>query len=89
MDVYQTYIIYSTSLDYCYVEYTAAGEAKRLARHNAGWSEYTRRGISWELKYCRSFTARQEAIRWERFIKRQKSRVFVEKLLRSQENELG
>jgi len=57
---------------------TGVGVSKRLGRHNDGQSNSTKRGIPWQVKYSRSFDTITEAIKWENFIKRQKSRAFID-----------
>lgn len=86
--MYHTYIIYSKSKNRYYVGYTSIGVNKRVERHNMGWSQSTKMGIPWVLKYFKSFDNKSDAIKWENFIKRQKSRSFIERLIASGENEL-
>ena len=88
MLAHSTYIIFSISLNRYYVGSTSVGVELRLSRHNDGWTPYTNRGVPWELKYLKKFSAKQEALKWENFIKRQKSRTFIERLINSDENEL-
>jgi len=85
---HQTYIIYSSSRDRYYIGSTSVGSDLRTQRHNAGWTQTTRGGGPWVLKYCKSFKHLREARRWERFIKKQKSRAFIERLIASDENEV-
>ena len=85
--MHQTYILYSESTDLYYTGHTSAGVETRIARHNDGWSRSTKAGIPWKLKYSKSFETKSEALKWERFIKKQKSRIFIEKLINSEENE--
>jgi len=86
--MFQTYIIYSESKDQYYTGHTSVGAEKRLARHNDGWTQSTKSGIPWTLKYVKSFRDKSEAIKWENFIKAQKSRSFIERQIASEENEL-
>jgi putative endonuclease len=85
--MYYTYILYSKSKDQYYTGYTSVGVEQRLNRHNGGATPSTRTGIPWTLRYYKSFDSKTEAIKWENFIKRQKSRQFIEKLINSDENE--
>ena len=55
----------------------------RLQRHNMGWGKFTRRGIPWRIVYTKSFPTKKEALRRERFLKRMKSRTFIENLIRN------
>lgn len=85
--MYQTYILYSKSTDQYYTGHTSVGVDVRLQHHNDGWTRSTKNGIPWRLCYYMSFNSKTEAIKKEKFIKRQKSRVFIEKLIISEENE--
>ncbi|HKK43917.1 MAG TPA: GIY-YIG nuclease family protein [Balneolaceae bacterium] len=82
-----TYILYSESTDQYYTGYTSLGVEQRLRRHNNGAVPSTRPGVPWKIKYCRQLETKTEAVKWENFIKRQKSRVFIEKLIDGKENE--
>ena len=74
------YIIYSQRLDRYYVGYTSDLE-QRVADHNRGKNTYTRKGIPWELRHEEKFASKEEAMRRERYIKSQKSRIFIENLI--------
>jgi putative endonuclease len=52
--------------------------------NNAQYKDaYTSKGIPWELKLSILCNSSEEAYRLEAFIKRMKSRIFIEKLLAS------
>ncbi|MEX0723260.1 MAG: GIY-YIG nuclease family protein [Gracilimonas sp.] len=87
--MHYTYIIYSESRNRYYIGSTSVGVGKRIERHNEGWSRSTKSGIPWELVYYKSFKNKTEALKWEKNIKRQKSRRFIERLIASEENETG
>ena len=76
-----TYILFSAKLNKYYVGACTALE-KRLHEHNIGHSKFTSTGIPWEIKYSESFETLQEAKKRELFIKRMKSRKYIESLLR-------
>ena len=78
---YWFYILYSSSLDRYYVGSTG-NISDRLKRHNAGRSRYTRAGLPWELIHSEKFETRSAAYRRERYVKSQKSRPFLEKLIK-------
>ncbi|MEL6670556.1 MAG: GIY-YIG nuclease family protein [Bacteroidota bacterium] len=78
---YYLYILYSAKIDRYYVGSTS-NLSDRLHRHNTGRSKYTKRGIPWEVVYTESFPDRPAAVRREREIKKKKSRVYVEGLLK-------
>ena len=85
--MYYTYIIFSSSADQYYTGHTSYTPTSRLAQHNQGETPSTKHGITWDLKFYKSFKTKTEAIKFEHFIKRQKSRHFIEKLIKSDENE--
>lgn len=79
--MYYIYIIYSLSADKYYVGYTTDITA-RLEKHNhqENFNTYTRKYRPWILKgLFRVGENEKEAIRIERFIKKQKSRTIIEK----------
>ena len=78
--VFFTYILFSDSLSQYYIGYTSDLKS-RVARHNAGGSRFTKRGIPWCLVYFEAFNTKSEAISRERFLKRQRNRAFYERLI--------
>ena len=72
--MYQVYILYSPVKDKYYTGSTSIGAKLRLKRNNDGWTQSTKSGIPWALRYVRSFESKTEALKWERFIKRQKAK---------------
>ncbi|MBO6794479.1 MAG: GIY-YIG nuclease family protein [Balneolaceae bacterium] len=86
--MYWGYIIYSNSKDRFYTGASGVGVEIRVDRHNSGWTRSTKSGIPWELKYVRTFESKTDALKWERMVKSKKSRVFIEKLINSSENEV-
>jgi len=55
--------------------------AGRLAYHNANYSLALKNRGPWTLVHSESYATRSEAVRRERYIKRQKDRGFVDNLL--------
>ncbi|MFT3950067.1 MAG: GIY-YIG nuclease family protein [Agriterribacter sp.] len=81
--MYYIYIIYSPSADKYYIGYTTDIKA-RLEKHNhqESFNTYTRKYRPWVLKGLFLVGENEkEAIRIERFIKKQKSRAMIEKLI--------
>jgi putative endonuclease len=76
-----TYILFSAKLNKYYVG-ACTDLQKRLHEHNIGHSRFTSTGIPWEIKYSEPFETLQEAKKRELFIKRMKSRKYIESLLR-------
>ncbi|MBC8174548.1 MAG: GIY-YIG nuclease family protein [Candidatus Marinimicrobia bacterium] len=75
-----TYILFSESHDRYYIGHTDRLE-ERIIEHNSGHTKSTRYGCPWELVFKREFGTRIEAIRYERYLKSQKSRKFIETLI--------
>ena len=67
------YILFSPKLDKYYVGSTT-DLSRRLEEHNRGKERFTKTGIPWSL---------QPARKREVYIKKMKSRVFIEKLINS------
>ena len=76
-----TYILYSERIDVYYVGSTSDFE-DRLRRHNSGRSTYTKRGIPWIVVYQKEYETKSEAYQAELYIKSQKSRKYIEELIR-------
>jgi putative endonuclease len=78
--MFYLYILYSKKLDKYYVGQTENPKG-RLEFHNSIEynSIWTRNGMPWELKITVPFNSRSEAVKAERFVKNQKSKVFIEK----------
>ena len=77
-----TYILFSKSIDKYYIGYTS-DLLLRLTRHNEGWGKFSSRGIPWQLVYSEQFESKSEAIKRENAIKRKKSRIYIESLIRA------
>lgn len=78
--MFSTYILQSEQNGRYYIGQTD-NIVKRLRQHNSGDSFSTRPYMPWTLVYEKRFTERIEAVQFERFIKKQKSRKFIEKLI--------
>ena len=74
------YIIQSEKDLSYYIGYSANPES-RLIKHNKSNTGYTARKKPWRLLYTEEFTTKSEALKREKFIKAQKSRDFIEKLI--------
>jgi len=80
MEAYYVYILYSQSLDRYYTGSTGNVE-ERIIRHNSGATKSTKSGRPWTIAYVEEYPTRSEAIKREQYIKRQKSRIFIENLI--------
>ena len=75
------YIIYSSAIDKYYIGETENFE-KRLSEHNSGVfkNSYTTQANDWESYILIECNNRSEARKFESFIKKMKSRNFIESL---------
>ena len=86
MQKYYIYILYSDSTDKFYTG-ASSDIDKRLQRHNAGATKSTKNGRPWKIVYSEEFNTNKEALNRERYIKKQKSRSFITKLIESAKQE--
>ncbi|MCK4406501.1 MAG: GIY-YIG nuclease family protein [Bacteroidales bacterium] len=77
---YFVYIIQSLVDDSFYIGYTSNIEL-RLKKHNNGHSRYTSKKLPWKLVYTESFDNKSDAIKRERFLKKQKNTEFYNRLI--------
>jgi len=80
--MYYIYILFSETADKFYVGYTQYPKA-RLSKHNEqeNFNTYTRKFRPWKMvAHFEASTDKNMAIQIERFIKKQKSRKFIEML---------
>jgi putative endonuclease len=75
------YIIYSKSLDSFYVGHSANLD-DRLFRHNNSGSKSTKKAKDWILVHQEAFPTRGEAMARETAIKKQKSKSFIQQLIK-------
>ncbi|WP_299901653.1 GIY-YIG nuclease family protein [uncultured Aquimarina sp.] len=80
--MYTVYILFSSSNDKYYVGHTSNLE-DRVKRHNQGRSKSTKTGIPWKVVYTENYQSKSEAYQREVKIKKQKSRKYIEQLIKS------
>jgi putative endonuclease len=84
VQVFYLYILYSSSSDKYYVGYTSDFR-RRILEHNdisEGKNTFTRRNGPWELKCVLDCgQSESETIKIERWVKNQKSRKLIEKII--------
>ena len=80
--MYYLYIIYSSSLDKFYTGETTDVQ-ERLLKHNQHTYQkaFTKAADDWEIKLQKRCENKSDAIYLEQFIKRMKSRKFVQKII--------
>jgi putative endonuclease len=86
--MYYVYILFSPNSDRYYIGHTPNVQ-KRLEEHNnpSRFDKYTAKHLPWMLiLFFEISSDRGEAMIVERFIKKQKSRVFLEKLIEQKDN---
>jgi putative endonuclease len=78
--MYFIYILHSISIDKFYVGTTDNVEL-RLEQHNSGFysDSFTTKAIPWVVRLKFEYESSKKAYELERFIKRMKSRKFIEK----------
>ncbi len=78
------YILYSELRDRYYIGSCSNVEV-RLNRHNSGATLSTKGGRPWRIIYTEIFNSKTEALKRENYLKRMKSRVYLEDLIRKSE----
>ena len=78
--MFYVYILQSQLDQSFYIGYTSNIE-NRITYHNKGKSRYTRKKIPWVLVYKEEYNSKREALIREKFIKKQKSRMYIEELI--------
>ncbi|WP_245558418.1 GIY-YIG nuclease family protein, partial [Fulvivirga imtechensis] len=77
---YHVYIIYSVTKDRYYIGQCEDLD-KRISDHCNSRSGYTKGVSDWELKWSKTFVTRSEALQAERFLKKKKSRKYLEYII--------
>ena len=81
--MYSVYILYSDSSDKYYIGHTENID-KRLHQHNnpIEYSKYTSKHLPWTLVVnIPKYATRAEAMKVEKFIKKQKSKKFIQDII--------
>ncbi|WP_395054191.1 GIY-YIG nuclease family protein [Flavobacterium sp.] len=79
--MFYTYIIFSEILNKYYVGSTSNIE-ERLAKHNHNHKGFTGNKSDWKIVYFEEYTTKTDALKRELQIKKWKSRVMIEKLIK-------
>ncbi|PIR43866.1 hypothetical protein COV24_00460 [candidate division WWE3 bacterium CG10_big_fil_rev_8_21_14_0_10_32_10] len=81
------YILHSKKIDKYYVG-SSKDPQKRLIYHNKGKSgskhAFTKKALDWKIVYKKNFSSKKNAMTYEKYIKKQKSRSFIIKLINNQ-----
>jgi len=76
------YILFSQTLNKYYVGSTT-DLSRRLTEHNRGKEKFTKTGIPWLLVYSEFFEDLKQARQREIYVKKMKSKIFIERLISS------
>jgi putative endonuclease len=82
---YYTYILQSEK-DWSYYVGSTSDLERRITEHNNGHSPYTSKKRPWKLFYYEEFSSKTEALKREKFLKKQRNKEFYLKLLGKSEN---
>ncbi len=74
------YILYSDLRNRYYIG-SSENVERRLERHNQGATKSTKSGRPWKIVYTEEYESKSDALKRELYIKRMKSRVYIEKLI--------
>ncbi len=83
--MYTVYILYSKQRDRYYIGYTGTSMEIRLQKHLVNHKGFTGSRSDWAVVHTETFPEKSDALAREREIKSWKSRVKIEKLIRSTE----
>ena len=84
--MYYTYILYSEKFDRFYIGHSDNLKF-RIVRHNEGMVQATKAYIPWEIKYYEEYKTRSQAMKREKFLKKQRNKDFYWRLINSQSAE--
>lgn len=73
--IFTVYVL-KDELKYLYTGYTSDIE-KRIWEHNNKITKSTRKGKNWKIIYTKNFVTKNEAIKYERFLKSGKGRELL------------
>ena len=80
MSLFTCYILKSLKTGKYYVGHTN-NLVRRFSEHNSGQTKSTKSGIPWEIVFTKEFETNSEAAAFENYIKKMKSRKFIENLI--------
>ncbi len=76
------YILFSEKNKKYYVG-SCQNMEERITRHNSGRNKSTHSGMPWKIIYQEKFDTRSDAVARELSIKKKKSKIFIEKLIKT------
>ena len=88
MEPYYTYILQSQK-DLSFYIGSSKDPEKRLIKHNKPHKGYTARKQPWKLVYTEKYDTKTKALKREKFLKAQKSKVLIENLISNKSSSVG
>ena len=86
MEEFFVYILYSEKYDKFYIGQTNNLQERLWKHNNLETDSFTSKFRPWEIVASFQFETREKALKAEKFVKRQKSRKFIQKLIDNQQN---
>jgi putative endonuclease len=80
--MYFVYVLYSEKVNRYYIGYSSDPIKRLEEKHNLGKVVSTRNGRPYKLCKMKLFETEIEAIREERRLKKMKSRIYIEKIIK-------
>ena len=80
---YFVYILESEMDGSYYIGYTS-NLSHRLTEHNSGKTRYSSKKRPWKIVYTEEYPNKSDAIKREKFLKRQRNRQFYQRLINGQ-----
>jgi putative endonuclease len=85
--MFYVYILYSERTDRYYVGHTNDPQRRLIEHNTTNDNKFTTKFRPWEMLLSFEVSeSRGEALKMERFIKKQKSRLFIKRLIESKDN---
>ena len=78
---YFIYILHSSKSNHYYIG-SAANPDERLVRHSAGATPSTKSGRPWKIVYTEIFQCKTDGLKREIYLKKMKSRIYLENLIK-------
>ena len=85
---YSVYILQSSKSNHYYIG-SAVDPDERLVKHNAGATPSTKSGRPWEIVYKEYYPSKTDALKREIYLKRMKSSIYLENLIKKNNNSKG
>ena len=81
--MFHFYILFSEIKNRYYIGHTGNSMDERLRKHNADHKGFTGKTGDWKVMYTEIYTTKEEAYKRERELKKWKSRIKIEALIKN------